>query len=113
MAIKRPDLDRAEGRDCGEGQHGGEALRTKNAKAITRAEAEHMGRVKESGCAVCGEGGPVEAHHIRQGAHFTVVGLCTACHRGPLGWHGDKTMWRIRKMDELSALNETLRRLAV
>lgn len=27
------------------------------------------------------------------------------------GWHGNKTLWRIRKMDELKALNETLRRV--
>ena len=25
--------------------------------------------------------------------------------------HGDKTLWRIRKMDEIKALNETLRRV--
>lgn len=46
-------------------------MRTKNAKAITRAEAAHMARVKESGCAVCGAGGIVEAHHTKQGNHFT------------------------------------------
>lgn len=28
-----------------------------------------------------------------------------------MGIHGDKTMWRIHKMDELKALNETLRRV--
>ena len=27
------------------------------------------------------------------------------------GIHGDKTLWRIRKMDELDALNTTLRRV--
>jgi len=32
-------------------------MRTKNAKAITRAESAHMARVKESGCAVFGAGG--------------------------------------------------------
>lgn len=71
-----------------------------------------MARVKESGCALCGAGGYVEAHHITQGCHFTTVGLCTHCHRGPLGLHGDKTLWRIHKMTEIEALNETLRRLA-
>lgn len=86
-------------------------MRTKNAKRISPAESEHMGRVKESGCAVCGAGGIVEAHHIEQGCHFTTVGLCPECHRGPMGIHGDKTMWRIHKMDELKALNETLRRI--
>lgn len=85
-------------------------MRTKNAKAITRMEAAHLARVKESGCAVCDAGGIVEAHHIRQGDHFTVIGLCPDCHRGPLGIHGDKTLWRIRKLDELGALNITLAR---
>ena len=86
-------------------------MRTKNAKRITSAESAHMGRVKESGCAVCGAGGVVEAHHTKQGNHFTTVGLCDHCHRGPMGIHGDKTMWRIHKMDENDALNETLRRI--
>lgn len=86
-------------------------MRTKNAKRISPAESAHMGKVKESGCAVCGAGGVVEAHHTKQGNHFTTIGLCDACHRGPMGIHGDKTMWRIHKMDENDALNETLRRV--
>lgn len=86
-------------------------MRTKNAKRISPGESDHMGRVKESGCAVCGAGGVVEAHHTKQGNHFTTIGLCDTCHRGPMGIHGDKTMWRIHKMDENDALNETLRRL--
>ena len=86
-------------------------MRTKNSKTITRAEDAHMARVKESGCAVCGTAGIVEAHHTKQGNHFTTIGLCYTCHRGPMGWHGDKTMWRIHKVDENDALNETLRRI--
>lgn len=86
-------------------------MRTKNAKSITRAESEHMFRVKESGCAVCGIGGIVEAHHVKQGCHFLTIGLCPECHRGPQGIHGDKTLWRIYKMTEETALNETLRRV--
>jgi hypothetical protein len=40
------------------------------------------------------------------------VALCADCHRGSEnGIHGRKTMWRIRKMDEMDALNETFRRL--
>lgn len=86
-------------------------MRSKNSARITKAESEHMAKVKESGCAVCGRAGVVEAHHIEQGLHFVTVGLCDECHRGPLGIHGDKTMWRIHKMDEVRALNETLRRI--
>ena len=28
-----------------------------------------------------------------------------------MGWHGQKRMWAIKKMDELDALNETIRNL--
>jgi len=28
-----------------------------------------------------------------------------------MGIHGDRTLWRIHKMDEIDALNETLRRV--
>ena len=84
---------------------------SKNKRAMSLSERGHVQRVKESGCAVCGAGGVVEAHHTKQGNHFTTIGLCDTCHRGPMGWHGDKTMWRIHKMDENDALNETLRRV--
>lgn len=86
-------------------------MRSRNSRAISAPESAHMAAVKESGCAVCGAGGYVEAHHIEQGLHFTTVGLCQSCHRGPLGIHGDRTLWRIHKMDEIKALNETLRRV--
>lgn len=89
-------------------------MRTKNAKTITKSEGAHMDRVKRSRCAVCNEGSDdtyVEAHHTKQGNHYTTIGLCEHCHRGPMGIHGDKTMWRIHKMDENDALNETLRRV--
>ncbi len=86
-------------------------MRSKNSKAISRSESEHLRKVKESGCAVCGVSGFVDAHHIQQGCHFAVIGLCVDCHRGPMGIHGDKTMWRIHKINETEALNETLRRV--
>jgi hypothetical protein len=28
-----------------------------------------------------------------------------------MGWHGQKRMWKIKKMDELDALNVTIERL--
>jgi len=38
--------------------------------------------------------------------------LCADCHRGSLnGIHGQRRLWNVYKMDELSALNETMRRL--
>lgn len=88
-------------------------MRTKNAKRITPAESAHMAKVKTSGCAVC-DASPyvVEAHHTKQGNHWTTIGLCEACHRGPMGIHGDKTMWRIHKLDENDALNITIGRIS-
>ena len=76
-----------------------------------RAERAHVGRVKELSCSVCDACGPSEAHHVDQGCHYTVIALCVDCHRGPSGWHGTKALWRIRKLDELSALNITLGRV--
>jgi hypothetical protein len=87
-------------------------MRTKNAKAITAAEREYIGRVKELPCSVCDQQGPSDAHHIKQGQHYTVVALCKDCHQGPWGgWHGRKSSWRLRKMDELDALAVTIQRL--
>jgi hypothetical protein len=86
-------------------------MRSKNSAALTDREREHMLAVKGLPCSICSAPGPSEAHHIEQGLHFTTVALCVDCHRGPYGWHGTKALWRIRKMDELDALNVTLGRL--
>lgn len=88
-------------------------MRSKNSRAFTQAESAHIEAVKGLACVLCDHPAPSEAHHIEQGQHFTTVALCDDCHRGSEnGWHGRKTMWRIRKWSELDALNETLRRLA-
>lgn len=86
-------------------------MRSKNSARITAAEGEHLGMVKTVGCVVCDAAGPNEAHHINQGDHFTTVAVCASCHTGSMGIHGDKTMWRIHKLDELKALNLTLARV--
>lgn len=87
-------------------------MRSKNAPSLTAAERAHVEAVKMTPCVVCDHPAPSDAHHIRQREHFTVVALCRDCHQGSEnGWHGRKTMWRIRKWDELDALNETLRRV--
>ncbi len=91
-------------------------MRTKNAVRITNAEGAHLALVKESGCVLCDAGPYVEAHHVEQGDHFTCIGLCPECHRGPKGIHGDQTMLRLRfkatgLRGEMLALNETLRRV--
>lgn len=87
-------------------------MRSKNAKSLTRAESEHIARVKAQDCSLCGAAGPCDAHHIEQGLHFCTVALCKDCHQGSvMGWHGQKAAWRIRKMDELDALNVTVKGL--
>ena len=80
---------------------------------INARERAHLARVKALPCSVCGAPGPSEAHHIKQGLQFTAVALCESCHRGPvMGWHGQKRAWAVYKMDELDALNETIKGLA-
>jgi hypothetical protein len=75
-------------------------------------ERAHLYKVKLLPCSVCDAPGPSEAHHVKQGSQYTCVALCVSCHRdGMLGWHGQKRMWAIKKMDELDALNVTIKRL--
>jgi len=81
---------------------------------LNAADRRHLLRVKELPCSVCDAPGPSQAHHIRQGQQYTAVALCPSCHGGPgfhSGWHGTKTLWRIKKWDELDALNVTIQRL--
>ena len=40
---------------------------SKNKKAPTRAESEHIARIKEMDCVICDAPGPSEAHEIEQG----------------------------------------------
>ena len=75
-------------------------------------ERLHLAKVKSLPCSVCDAPGPSDAHHIDQKQVYTCVALCKDCHQGSLmGIHGQKRMWAIKKMDELSALNVTVRRL--
>lgn len=78
---------------------------------LTQRERLHLARVKSLDCSVCGASGPSEAHHVKQGLAFTCIALCPDCHRGTNGWHGTKAYWRVRKMDELDALDVTIARL--
>jgi|GEM_PF-277698 len=87
-------------------------MRTKNAAAITQIESDYMGLVKALPCSVCDAKAPSEAHHQRQGHHFTAIALCHECHKGAGGWHGDKTRWRIYGIDAETAANKTIGRLA-
>ena len=80
----------------------------------TAKERKHMGKVAQLPCVVCGAE-PVELHHIREGQgmaqraqHWLVIPLCPDCHRGPRGVHGDKTVLRAQKLDEMDLLAKTI-----
>lgn len=88
-------------------------MRSKNSAAMTTSEKQHMERLRQLPCSVCDAPGPSYAHHIKQGLHFSAVAVCYDCHQGPVnGWHGQKRMWSLTKLDEIAALNITLKRLA-
>lgn len=79
---------------------------------LSSAEREHIGRVKELPCSVCDSPGPSDAHHIEQKLQYCVIALCKDCHQGSHnGIHGRRSIWKVKHMDELSALNITIRRL--
>jgi hypothetical protein len=79
---------------------------------LTAKQREHIGRVKELPCSVCDAPAPSDAHHIEQALQYCVVALCKDCHQGStMGWHGQRRMWKIKKMNELDALNVTIERL--
>jgi len=80
--------------------------------SLTAKEKKHLARVKELPCSVCDASGPSDAHHVKQHRQYTCVALCKDCHQGSImGWHGQKRMWSIKKMDEIDALNITIQRL--
>ena len=86
-------------------------MHSRNKPAMTAQERRHVTRIKEMDCVVCDASGPSEAHEIEQGSWFLSVPLCVDCHRGQNGIHGTRALWKVRKLSELDALNETLRRL--
>lgn len=78
----------------------------------------HIERIKRMDCALCGEPGPSDAHHIREGqgmaqraSDYLAIPLCKSCHQGPQGVHGDKTLLKVYKMEELDLLAETIEKL--
>ena len=86
---------------------------SKNKAKPTASERLHIARIKAMSCVICDASAPSECHEINQGQWFTSMPLCADCHRGSLnGIHGQKRLWNVYKMDEMSALNETIRKLS-
>lgn len=84
-----------------------------NSKNISSKARAHLAKIKEMRCIVCDASGPSEAHHIRQGDHFSCLPLCQDCHTGSHnGIHGRQAIWKVMKLDELGALNLLIERIA-
>lgn len=79
---------------------------------IPASARSHYARIKAMSCGVCGATAPSEAHHIVQGQHWTIVPLCPDCHRGSFnGWHGQRRIWNVLKLDEIAVLNNTIKEM--
>lgn len=86
----------------------------------THHEKGHMDRVAKLPCVLCKHLGrgivrPVQVHHLRHGqgmgqraANWLTIALCQDCHQGPNGLHGDRSLLRIGKVDELDLLAMTI-----
>lgn len=87
-------------------------MQSKNKAAPTKAERQHIERIKAMSCGVCGQSGPSECHEIKQGQWFISMPLCADCHRGSFnGIHGQRRIWAALRLDELAVLNQTIEQL--
>lgn len=85
---------------------------------MRKIERDYLNDVAQLDCTLCGKSGPSTVHHIRAGQgmgqrapHFLVAALCHDCHQGPQGLHGDRTLLRVFKRNELDLLAETMERV--
>lgn len=84
----------------------------------TKAERNHMDKVASLPCACCGAHG-VHVHHLREGqgmsqraSNWLTIPLCPDCHIGPNGIHGNRSLMRIQKIEEIDLLARTIEALA-
>ena len=92
-------------------------MRTKSKPATPAKEKRYLDRVAQLDCVVCGAHG-VHVHHLREGqgmgqraSNFLTAPLCPSCHTGPRGIHGDRSVLRQEKLDEMDLLARTIERL--
>ncbi|TQE98148.1 MAG: hypothetical protein FKY71_15335 [Spiribacter salinus] len=89
---------------------------------VSKASREYMGRVARFPCVLCEAlgmpGVPAEVHHLREGqgtsqraSDYLTASLCPECHRGPQGVHGDRTLLRVAKLDEMDLLAMTIEKV--
>ena len=86
-------------------------MRSKNKPRQTAAEAAHAEIIAGMDCVVCDTPPPSEVHEPEQGLWFVSMPLCPLCHRGPDGWHGTRLRWKLRRINELQAINKTIERM--
>lgn len=87
-------------------------MRSKNKPAPTVAEKRHIERVAALDCVVCDAPGPSEVHEPEQGMWWISCALCPSCHRDSLnGIHGQRRIWNVKRMTEMDAISETIRRI--
>ncbi len=85
-------------------------MQSKNKSSMTVAERLHVGTIKSMACIICEAEGPSDCHELEQGLWYTSIPLCRDCHMGSLnGIHGQRRMWNVMKLNELAALNLTIR----
>ena len=92
-------------------------ITTKSKPATPAKEKRYLDRVAQLDCVVCGAHG-VHIHHAREGEgmaqrapNWLAIALCPPCHTGPRGIHGDRSVLRQEKLDELDLLARTIERL--
>lgn len=86
-------------------------MKSKNKPRQTAAEAAHAEIIASMDCVVCDQPPPSEVHEPEQGLWFVSMPLCPLCHRGPEGWHGTRLRWKLRRINELQAINKTIERM--
>lgn len=87
-------------------------MQSRNKKAPTVDEREHILRIKSMACVCCGHPPPSECHEIEQGMWWLSLPVCPDCHRGSHnGPPGRGAIWRVKKLTGLGALNITIKEL--
>lgn len=92
-------------------------MTTKSKPATPAKEKRYLDRVAQLDCVVCGAHG-VHVHHAREGEgmgqraqNWLAIAVCPPCHVGPRGIHGDRSVLRQDKLDEMDLLARTIERL--
>lgn len=94
-------------------------------KQSTMAEKKYKALIASMPCILCellgqSQESKTDVHHIREGqgtsqraSDYLAIPLChDGCHQGELGIHGDRTLLRIAKVDELDLLALTIAKMA-